>query len=148
MVKLQVKVLDPECTPKKGNEHAAGLDMRSSKEVEFINGEIHIVPLGVIVKAPEGYYTELVVRSGLAAKGFDIVNSPGIIDRDYCGPEDEVKAILRFTTPDGGTVNPIIRKGDRIAQLLLKKQEEYEIDYNYEPEGTDSRGGFGSTGKQ
>ena len=70
-----------------------------------------------------------------------VANGVGIVDSDYCGPEDEVKiAVLNFT---GAPVK--VAAGDRIAQGVLlpaTRVSWQEVD----TVRTDSRGGFGSTG--
>ena len=70
-----------------------------------------------------------------------LANSVGIIDQDYCGEKDEIKAlVLNFTKK---TV--VVKKGERIAQGILVKIARPEIK-EVEKMEKKSRGGFGSTG--
>jgi len=85
-----------------------------------------------------GYYLEIRPRSGLALKeGVTVANSPGTVDEDY---PDEIKVILVKHTP--GTT--VIKKGDRIAQAMVKT---YTRPSNVLIEDNKRTGGFGSTGK-
>ena len=69
------------------------------------------------------------------------VNGVGIIDRDYCGDNDEIKfAALNFTKGD-----VVIEKGTRIAQLMILKADAIDIS-EVEHLGNEDRNGFGSTG--
>lgn len=143
---LQVKVLDQDCTPYKGTELSTCIDLRSRIDIVMSAEFTYKIPLGVIIKPPEGFYTQLVIRSGMAVKGVDLVNSPGIIDSDYCGPEDEVCAIARYIPPTFASEKTFtVKKGDRICQILMVKREDINIDSTYEPKGI-NRNGFGSTG--
>lgn len=79
-------------------------------------------------------------RSGLALKhGITILNSPGTIDNCY---RKEIGVILY----NAGYEPYIIKKGDKIAQMLIRPlyPSKMEIVKDFKDTG---RGGFGSTGK-
>ena len=80
-------------------------------------------------------------RSGLAAKkGIQVLNSPGTIDSGY---RDELKVILM----NHGQWAYEVKKGDRIAQLVISPMTQAQLKEIYEMESDDDRGGgLGSTG--
>jgi dUTP diphosphatase len=127
------------------SEHAAGLDvvagLAEDEPLELAQGARVLVPTGFALELPPGYEAQLRPRSGLALKsGVTLLNSPGTIDADYRG---EVKVLLINL----GTKPAIIRRGDRIAQLVVARVEHVRIEPADEL-GSTSRGhgGFGSTG--
>ena len=140
--------------PLKKTSKSAGLDIYSPVDVELKPGVPVVVPTGLIVEAPEGYFYKLFVRSGLSIKkGVSLLNDVGIIDGDYCGPEDEIKVglIRHFSSdPEKNAEKVIIKKGERFAQMIFEKVAISEIEWD-EQEDADfagkTRGGFGSTGQ-
>lgn len=120
---------------------AAGMDAVSAEDVTLAPGARHAVATGLSVAIPHGYEIQVRPRSGLALKhGITVPNTPGTIDSDYRG---ELKVILI----NHGTEAFVIRRGDRIAQLVLAPVtragwvEVAELD-----ETARGAGGFGSTG--
>ena len=124
-------------------EHSAGVDLYAAVESETVieAGAWKLVPSGVAVAIPEGYEGQVRPRSGLALKhGIGLLNSPGTIDADYRG---EIGIILfNFSG------NPfIIRRGDRIAQLVFAKLEKAKfVAVDLLSETSRGSGGFGHTG--
>ena len=97
------------------SEDAAGLDLVAAVEEPLTLPPLGraLVPTGLAMALPPGYEAQVRPRSGLAAKhGVTVLNSPGTIDADYRG---EVKVIL----VNLGEENFAIRRGDRIAQLVV-----------------------------
>ena len=94
------------------------------------------------MEIPVGYEGQVRPRSGLAIKsGITVLNSPGTIDADYRG---EVKVIL-INLSD---TDFVIKSGDRIAQLVIAKCEQMEVDEVQTLSETErGAGGFGHTGK-
>ncbi len=139
--------------PERKTVRSAGLDVYAAQTVELFPGRVTLVPTGLIIESPAGYYFKIFMRSGLAIKkGISLANDVGIIDEDYCGLADEVKiGLVRHYNPaDPGREKPlVIEKGTRIAQLIFEKNALPEIEWE-EQEAPDfagkSRGGFGSTG--
>jgi dUTP pyrophosphatase len=138
--------------PTFANPTDAGADVYAAEDVEFKINDVKLVPLGIIAQAPEGYHFKLCLRSSMGAKrGFRLANHVGIVDSTYSGPQDEIKMILEYTTNviDGYPgANTIIKKGERIGQLILEKNNEIEWDEQEDINfAGKSRGGFGSSGK-
>ena len=108
--------------PVRANEGDAGVDLCSAEDIELAPGQRRLVPTGIAVAVPHGMVGLVHPRSGLAARvGLSIVNSPGTIDAGYRG---EIKVALINLDP----VEPIvIRRGDRIAQLLIQQVELPEL---------------------
>lgn len=100
------------------------------------------IPTNVIVAVPDGHVLIVALRSGTPRRtGLISPHGIGIIDADYCGPEDEIKIQVYNPTDEPITV----RRGDRIAQALLLPLTGIEWSEG-EPPSDQSRGGFGSTG--
>lgn len=136
--------------PRRATELSAGYDVHAAETIEFYPGEIKLVPLGFILQIQPGTHMKLMLRSSLGKAGWIMPNSPGIIDSDYCGVEDEVKMLLKapFDYSDNLMSNTayIIEKGQRIGQMMLG----YNIDIYWNTQfmpTNKSRGGFGSTNK-
>jgi len=130
--------------PSYSTEHSAGMDVRAAIENEMIlkPGEIVLVPTNLSVEIPAGYEIQVRPRSGLAIKhGIGVLNSPGTIDSDYRG---EVKIILF----NFGKEVFVIKRGERIAQLVLSKVYQAELtEVEKLNETVRGSGGFGHTGK-
>jgi dUTP pyrophosphatase len=130
--------------PSYATQHSAGMDLRAAVESELTirPGETALVPTGFAIALPEGYEAQIRPRSGLAIKHqVGILNSPGTIDADYRG---EVKIILT----NFGQNDFVIRRGDRIAQMVLAPyvQASWKVEETLE-ETVRGSGGFGHTGK-
>ena len=123
---------------------AAGLDLVAAviEPVELAPEGRMLVPTGFALELPEGYEAQVRPRSGLALKhGVTLLNTPGTIDADYRG---EVMVLLI----NHGSEKFTIRRGDRIAQLVIAPVNHVEI-VAVETLGATERGpgGFGSTGQ-
>jgi dUTP pyrophosphatase len=101
-----------------------------------------VVPTGIAIALPAGFAGLVHPRSGLATKqGVTVVNAPGTIDAGYRG---EIKVGLVNLDPARSAT---IRRGDRIAQLVVQRVERvlfHEVERL--PGSARSTGGFGSTG--
>ena len=132
--------------PTYSTELSAGMDLRAAvpdDEPQTLNpGAWALVPTGLQIALPAGYEAQVRPRSGLAAKhGVTVLNSPGTIDADYRG---EVKVILI----NHGTEPFRIRRGERIAQMVIARHAHVNWDVQEELVGTErGAGGFGSTGR-
>lgn len=130
--------------PSYATKGSAGMDIRAAVEDELVinSGEIKLVPTNLIFEIPEGFEIQVRPRSGLALKhGIGLLNSPGTIDSDYRG---EVGIIMYNISKE----NFVIKRGDRIAQIVLSKYyiaEVLETEVILESQRGD--GGFGHTGK-
>ncbi len=144
MIALKIKMLDDGLpVPRYQHEGDAGLDLPSRVEYILEPGTRARIPTGVAVAIPQGYAGFVMVRSGLAARhGIACVNSPGLIDAGYRG---EIVVILLNTDRHEPF---LIRRGDRIAQLVLQKiVEATTVIVDELDETTRGSGGFGSTGQ-
>ncbi len=143
-MKVLITKLDPELpTPSYAKPGDAGADVYSRIDFEIKPGERALVPTGIAIAMPDGYAAFAHPRSGLAIKyGISIVNAPGTIDAGYRG---ELQMILINNDPKESFV---VKRGDRIAQLVFQKVERAEFVEVVELPGSNrGSGGFGSTGK-
>src|SRR5690349_11196091 len=85
--------------PRYESDDAAAFDLASSAEVTIQPGQVALVPTGLVIEVPRGMFLGIFARSSTPLKrGLMVANGVGIVDPDYCGPEDEVKiAVLNFT---------------------------------------------------
>ena len=128
--------------PKYAHEGDAGLDLYSRLDCILAPFDRIAVPTGIAVSIPEGYAGFIQPRSGLAVKyGITVLNTPGLIDSGYRG---EIKVILINLNPKE---NFVIRRGNRIAQFVIQKVENVEVEVVEElDETTRGEKGFGSSG--
>jgi len=105
-------------------------------------GERTLIPTGIAIALPDGYEAQIRPRSGLALKhGISLVNSPGTIDADYRG---EIAVIV---INHGSEPFPV-RRGERIAQMVVARFSRVEWRETDELENTQrGGGGFGHTGR-
>lgn len=122
---------------------AAGLDLYAAlmEEITLPPGGRALVPTGIALALPPGWEAQLRPRSGLAWRyGLTLLNSPGTVDSDYRG---EIKVLLINL----GTEPYTVRRGDRIAQLVLNAVGRVEWEEVEElPASRRGAGGFGHTG--
>src|ERR1039457_2922364 len=122
-VEVLVRRLDPGL-PLPGRAHPgdAGVDLYAARDVELAPGERAVVGTGIAIALPDGYAAFVHPRSGLAARhGVTLVNAPGTIDAGYRG---EIKVILLNTD----ATRPVsLRRGDRIAQLVVQRVENVTV---------------------
>lgn len=124
--------------------HSAGMDLYAdlAADVTLLPGSRLLVPTGIAIALPEGYEAQIRPRSGLALKhGISLVNSPGTIDADYRG---EIGVILI----NHGDVPFLLKRGERIAQMVVARYSRVEWDEQSDLEETGrGTGGFGHTGR-
>lgn len=142
-VDVLITRLDPDL-PLPAYEHPgdAGLDLRARADVSLAPGARALVPTGIAIALPAGHVALVCPRSGLALRhGIGLVNAPGVIDAGYRG---EIAVILvNHDLQD--TVQ--LRRGDRIAQLLVQRVETARlVEVTGLPGSHRGMGGFGSTG--
>jgi len=120
----------------------AGADLSAAEDVDLAPGERAVVRTGIAIALPYGYAGFVHPRSGLAARhGLTMVNAPGTIDAGYRG---EIKVILLNTD---ATTPVSLRRGDRIAQLVVQRVENVTFrEVPALPESARGADGFGSTG--
>jgi len=123
---------------------AAGMDICAAVEKDLVleKGVVALIPTGFAVAIPEGFEIQIRPRSGLAVNhGIGLINSPGTIDADYRG---EVKiAVINL-----GGKPYTIKRGDRIAQMVVKRVYQAMLKVVEQLDETDrNSGGFGHTGR-
>ncbi|MDO8574275.1 MAG: dUTP diphosphatase [bacterium] len=142
-MKIRIKRFDKELPlPEHKTEKAACFDLTAREETKINPQQVGYVPLNNAIETPEGYFLLVAARSSTHKKGLLLANGIGIIDPDYCGDEDELKAAYYNFTKEP----VIILRGERIAQgtfIPVSRAEWLETIQL----GNKSRGGFGSTGK-
>ena len=144
MIELQIKLLDEGLPmPRYQHEGDAGLDLPSRVDLVLEPGERATIPTGIAVAIPRGYAGFVLPRSGLASRhGIALVNSPGLVDSGYRGE----MAIVMINTDKHEAFH--IRRGDRIAQLVIQKVvEAVTVQIDNLDSTSRGEGGFGSTGR-
>ena len=146
---IYIKKLNPEkdndiSFPEYMTSGSAGMDICAAIDKDYIisSGDITLIPTGFSMALPENFEAQIRPRSGLAVKhGITIINAPGTIDSDYRG---EIKVALI----NHGKLDYTVKRGDRIAQMIISKVFQGEIKVvNSLDETSRSSGGFGHTGK-
>lgn len=142
-IELRIQRLNTDFPlPKYAYPGDAGLDLLSAVDITLKPLERALVPTGIAVAIPEGYAGFIQPRSGLALReGLSMANTPGLIDSHYRG---ELKIVALNLDK---TKSIVIKKGERIAQLVIQKipfVKLLEVDSLDETER--GSGGFGSSG--
>ncbi len=124
--------------PTKGTPLSAGLDLYAAEDVKIHANSVNRIRTDIRVSIEKGYYGRIASRSGLAIKyGANVL--AGVIDGDYRG--EVIVLLTSFETFE-------VKKGDRVAQLIIEKYSLKEVEQveNFESETSRGEGGFGSTG--
>jgi len=126
-----------------GSDEDAGMDLVAVADETISLGEVKAIRTGLAVELPKGYEAQVRSRSGLALKhGLFVLNAPGTIDPSYRG--ELCVIIAKFADPEPYQ----IRKGDRIAQLVIANYVQCDPVESKRLAGTKrGTGGLGSTGK-
>lgn len=144
MTDLLIHQLDAELPlPRFAKAGDAGADLYARIDMTLAPGERALMPTGIAIALPQGFAAFIHPRSGLAIRdGLSMVNAPGTIDASYRG---EIQVILI----NMDRAKPIsIKRGDRVAQLVIQRIEHVRFVPVTHLPGTDrGSGGFGSTGK-
>lgn len=121
--------------------NGAMFDLAASEDVKLREGEVKVIPLGIRMKLPEGYFGLVMPRSSTCLKyGILMANSVGVIEPDYCGDND-VWGFVAYAVRDTA-----IAKGTRIAQFMPLPMFG-DLDFNVvDSMPYPDRGGYGSTG--
>ena len=138
---MKITLGENQPKPEYQTEGSAGFDLCATHDIKISQGSSFVMDLDIKCEIPQGFYGKLVVRSSTGVKGLVLCHGTGIIDSDYRG---SIKAPL--TTHNLGGY--MIRKGDRIVQLLICPVEQVFIEVVESLEETSrGAGGIGSTGK-
>ena len=139
---LRFRKVHPDAVlPSYAHPSDAGMDVRSVEDLTIAPGKRALVHTGLVMLLPPKYEAQVRPRSGLALKsGVTVLNTPGTIDSGYRG---EVGVILA----NFGETDFQVKKGDKIAQIVIAPVTQPEIVETTEMDETDrGAGGFGSTG--
>jgi len=130
--------------PRYMTSQSAGMDICAAIQDDVVldKGGRTLIPTGFAIALPAGFEAQIRPRSGLAAKhGIGLINSPGTIDADYRG--EIMIAVINLSSR-----SYTFRRGDRIAQMVIKKVHHARLDVVEELGETGrNAGGFGHTGK-
>ena len=142
-IKIKVKKVHPDAIiPKYAHEGDSGMDLCSVENAKLNSLQRAVLKTGLSFEIPRGYEMQIRSKSGISLKkGIVVINSPGTIDSGYRG---EILVALFNTSNE----TRFIEKGDKVAQLVLKKVERIEFEES-DNLNTTTRGysGFGSTDK-
>jgi len=142
-MKIEIKKLHSDAIiPSYQTSGSAGFDLHAIEDCVVKCNHRALIGTGIALGIEDGYEVQIRGRSGLAIKhGIGVLNGPGTIDSDYTG---EIKVILI----NHGDEDFIIKKGDRVAQAVVKEVIQATFEEVSELKKT-ARGesGFGSTGK-
>ena len=130
--------------PAYATDGSSGMDLHAAVvgDMRMKPDETALIPTGFYIEVPAGYEAQVRPRSGLAIKqSIGVLNSPGTIDSDYRG---EVKVILT----NFGKEDFIVRRGDRIAQLVIAPVVRAKwVEVSDLQQTARGSGGFGHTGR-
>lgn len=165
-MELKIKKLNNDAIIPTKNHDAAGMDLYALEDVFIEPSSKAIVPTGIAVALPKGTFAQVVGRSGISAKT-ELNVITGTIDNDYRG---SIGVIVQNTKPNEnyrvnwvfGTDNSnvsvdvmgmkphgtyLVRKGDRIAQMVVHVQPEVDVlEVDDLDETNRGESGFGSSG--
>lgn len=152
MQNVKIQILDERATfPEYQTEGAAAFDLAILEDTVVAPGTTVKAPLGLIIQAPKGHFLLTAPRSSTYKRwGITLGNTIGIVDEDFCGPEDELCLMLHRERTDhilrGFSSPPPIPAGTRLAQgMFIPVTQGFFIPQD-EPIVTKTRGGWGSTG--
>jgi dUTP pyrophosphatase len=147
VIEVPLVRLDPDLpVPSYAHEGDAGADLYARHDTVLEpGGGRALVSTGVALALPPGYAGFILPRSGLALRhGVTCLNTPGLIDAGYC---DELRVLLINTDP---TTRYDVKRGDRIAQLVIQGIEAAKFSETRQgdlPDSSRGFGGFGHTGR-
>ena len=140
MIQIKAVYSDRAFPLVKATEGSAGWDVCATEFYTLSDNRVTMVDTGIKLEIPQGYEVQVRSRSGLALDGIVIANGVGTIDSDYRG----VVKVLMYSI--SGMKH--IKRGDRVAQLVISKVQDAEFVTVDELNDTQrGDGGFGSTGK-
>jgi len=136
-----VRLSEHASLPVRSSTGAAGYDLAAAHDAVVPASGKAIVKTDLAIAAPAGTYGRVAPRSGLAWKRHIDVGA-GVVDADYRG---NVGVVLF----NHGTVDLEVRRGDRVAQLVLERIATPDV-VEVDDLGATRRGagGFGSTDSQ
>lgn len=142
-MKVKIQRVDKNLPlPKYETEGSVGFDFLAREDTEIPAKTVSLIPGNVIVEVPQTYMLLISLRSSTPRKkGLLMPHGIGVIDHDYCGPDDEIKIQVYNFTDHSVTV----KRGEKIAQGIFVHIDKFDWE-EVEKIRENSRGGFGSTG--
>jgi dUTP pyrophosphatase len=138
---VSIKRIDPSLPlPEYQTSGAVAFDLYSRETVTIAPRSIYRIPTNFVIQVPDGYMLYIKDRSSTAKKK-GLLPTAGIIDRDYCGPNDEILFQVYNVTDQ----EVVVERGERIAQGMFVRVDTADWHEVQEMDQPD-RGGFGSTG--
>ncbi len=137
---MKVKKLNENATiPTRNHFDDAGLDLYSPFDIDLVPGEGETIELGIAIALPPNTVGLIVDRSSMGKRGIKVMG--GVVDSGYRGE-------LKVTLWNNADESYWIRKGDKIAQLLILDIRKPVLREVKELDGTE-RGfkGYGSSGR-
>lgn len=143
-MKIKIKRIDKSLPlPVYETNGAVGFDIIAREDIEIPSKGLAMIPSNLIVEVPETHMLVIASRSSTPyKKGLMPPHGFGIIDHDYCGPEDEIRVLVHNFKDE--TVK--VARGEKIAQGVFVKIDKFEWEEQGDISAKNSRGGFGSTG--
>ncbi len=141
-MEVKIKRIDNNLPlPRYETDGSVGFDILSRENITVEPRGLALIPGNIIVEVPKGYSLIVASRSSTPKKkGLLTPHGIGIIDHDYCGPEDEIKIqVHNFTDQEVK-----IEKGEKVAQGLFVRIDKFAW-VEHDKISEMSRGGFGST---
>lgn len=134
-----IRTSEKAVLPKKAGTNEVGYDLTIIEKVKDIDAYTVMYDTGIIIKPPDGYYTEIVPRSSIVKSGWILANSIGIIDPTY---RDTLRVVLKRMDPSHHEVE----LPSKICQLVLRKMTtHFDVTEVTHLDTTERTGGFGST---
>lgn len=143
-MKVKIKRIDKSLPlPVYETNGSVGFDILAREDIEIPGKGLAMIPSNLIVEVPESHMLVIASRSSTPyKKGLMPPHGFGIIDHDYCGPEDEIRVLVHNFKDE--TVK--VARGEKIAQGVFVKIDKFEWEEQDNIDAKTSRGGFGSTG--
>lgn len=152
---IKVEVLEGGKMPTKAHSSDAGWDLYATDDITIYPGQVMKHPLNIKLDLPVNTWAEITSKSGLGSKGLLVY--AGVIDQSYRGIPHVVFTnlwIIDQLDQDGiplmRTTPVVIKKGEKLAQLVMNPYSEqfYMTQVEKVETNTDrGAGGFGSSGK-
>ena len=142
METIKIRYTEPDLIKLEKIQKGCWIDLRAAEDVMLDKGDFALISLGIAMELPVGYEAILASRSS-TFKNYGLLQSNGIgvVDESYCG-DDDVLMMPVFATRDTH-----ISVNDRICQFRIFKHQPEIVFEEKDHLGTESRGGFGSTGR-
>ncbi len=139
---VRFKRLSPDVPlPEYKTQGACAFDIAVIEGGVLAPGERKAFATGLVICVPDGHVLLLFPRSSNAKKGLQLANSVGVIDQDYCGPDDQIYAYLYNI----GSEPYMVEKGERVMQGFMVPIARAVFEETSELKAS-NRGGFGTTG--